>query len=259
MINVSLYMFLSFGLGKPLAQLEAERILYIEEAASRHENSTVLMYFPLFGVVYQLMGIESEPERPPNALISFNWAEYQKVTVAFILCDYEEAVKVGRQCSNDSPYEGFDIAMFDLFFGLANVAFFKQTGKRDLRLLADARRSVKRIDRICKHATDYCLGKLSLLQAELSSLSRRKHQNTVRKYMIAIALADSKKRLFEGAVAHERYGRYLAECGEAPSSLSHLGMACSLYREWNAYRKVDMLQDEIDKMVAAPRSAPYSN
>jgi hypothetical protein len=46
-------------------------------------------------------------------------------------------------------------------------------------------------------------------------------------------------------VAHERYGRYLAERGDMSTSLSQLRLACSSYHEWNAYRKVDMLQQEI--------------
>jgi hypothetical protein len=99
--------------------------------------------------------------------------------------------------------------------------------------------------------TDYCLAKLTLIEAEVSSLSPRRHAKTVRKYLIAIALADSSNNPFEKAVAHERYGRYLAERGDVSRSLSQLRLACSSYHEWNAYRKVELLREEIARISMA--------
>ena len=198
---------------------------------------------PLLLTMRSLIGEEMELQHQPNHN-KLNWAEAQKITLAVIFCDYEQAVQLGS-IFQEYPYEGYDLALLYAFVGIANVALFKATGMSRPRLRLAARRCLKKVDRVCPATTDYGIGKLMLLQAEVSSLSSRRHARTVRKYLIAIALADSSNNLFEKAVAHERYGRYLAERGDMSSSLSQLRLACSSYYEWNAYRKVDMLQQEI--------------
>ena len=141
--------------------------------------------------------------------------------------------------------------MFYMFVGIANVALFKATGMRNQGLRITARRYLKKIFRIIPTATDYGLCKLTLLQAEMSSLSPRRHVKTVRKYLVAIAFADSSNNFFEKAVALERYDRYLAELGDVSRSLSQLRLACSSYRDWNAYSKVELLQEEIDRIATS--------
>jgi hypothetical protein len=258
MINITTYLYFSFDSGKPLERLIQDERLYIKDVSYRHKDSTILMTIPLFETVNKLMGLETELDRPSNQN-SLNWGNSQTVILSFIFSDFQRAVKYGQPCFKEHPYDGFDLATVYGFIGMANIALYKQTGKRYLRMRAVARRCERKISDVCKFAPEYCLGKLSLLQAEISSLSRMRHQNTVVKYLIAIAVADSSKHLFEGALAHERYGRYLNEHGELSSSLSQLRIACSLYREWNAYVKADMLQDEIDKMAGIPNSLPHPN
>lgn len=248
MLAAALYLLHSFDKGKPLSALAQDRAVYIEQATSLQQESTVLQSSPLFYTIDRLMGVES--------VYSFDfkiegiyWVHYQIVTIAFIEGDYEKAVLAGRKCNN-SAYDSFDIALVYMFEGLANLAWFKETGKRGL--VSVARRRLKTLDRISKLAVDNCLCKFLVLQAELSSLSPSNHADTVRHFLCAIALADSTKSLLEGAVAHELYGRYMGSCGKKASaacSLLHLQTACSLYRQWNAYPKADALQNEIDQKV----------
>jgi hypothetical protein len=221
MINVSMYLFYSFESGKPLKQLEEESQRYITAAAYKYKNSTILkMISPMLSMVRVLIGDTSEWEHGPNQN-KLNWAEAHKITLAVVFCDYKEAVQLGR-VFQELPYEGYDLALLYLLVGIANVALFKATGMRKQRLRIAASRYLKKVDRVCPAATDDCLGKVTLLQAEVSSLSSHRHVKTVRKYRIAISLANSSNNPFERAVAHERYGRYLAERGDMSTSLSQL-------------------------------------
>ncbi|KAI2506879.1 hypothetical protein MHU86_7564 [Fragilaria crotonensis] len=247
LMNALLYLYFSFESGKPLKQLEEEHQRYIISVVNKHKNATILMINPLFSTVRVLIGEASELEHEAGHN-KLNWVEAQRIVLAVIFCDYKEAVLLGR-VFQEYPYEGYDMAVLYLFLGIANVALFKAKGMRNQRLRITARHCLKKIDRICPSTTDYCLGKLTLLQAEVSSLSSRRHVETVRKYLIAISLADSSNNHFERAVAHERYGRYLAERGDLSSSLTHLRHACSSYQEWNAYRKVEVLQEDISKIA----------
>lgn len=242
-----MYLFYLFESGKPLKQLEEESQRYITGAAFKYKNSTILkMISPMLSMVRVLLGDTSEWEYGPHHN-SLNWAEANQITLAVIFCDYKEAVRLGR-VFRELPYEGYDLALLYVLVGIANAALFKATGRRKVSLCIAARRCLKKIDRVCPVATDDCLGKLTLLQAEVSSLSSHRHVETVRKYRIAITLADSSNNLLEKAMAHERYGRYLAERGDVSSSLSQLRLACSSYHEWNAYGKVEALQEEITKI-----------
>lgn len=248
MINISMYLFYSFESGKPLKQLKEESQRFITRSEYKYKNSTILkMISPMLSMVRVLIGDTSEWENVPHHN-KLNWAEADQITLAVIFCDYKDAVRLGR-AFREFPYEGYDLALLYLLVGIANVALFKATGMRKQRLRIAARRCLKKIDRVCPVATDDCLGKLTLLQAEVSSLSSRRHVKTVRKYRIAITLANSSNNLLERSLAHERYGRYLGERGDVSSSLSQLRLACSSYHEWNAYRKVEALQEEINKVA----------
>ncbi|KAI2506875.1 phosphorelay sensor kinase [Fragilaria crotonensis] len=207
LMNALLYLYFSFESGKPLKQLEEEHQRYIISVVNKHKNATILMINPLFSTVRVLIGEASELEHEAGHN-KLNWVEAQRIVLAVIFCDYKEAVRLGR-VFQEYPYEGYDMAVLYLFLGIANVALFKAKGMRNQRLRITARHCLKKIDRICPSTTDYCLGKLTLLQAEVSSLSSRRHVETVRKYLIAISLADSSNNHFERAVAHERYGGIL--------------------------------------------------
>jgi hypothetical protein len=249
-MNASLYLLYSFDCGKPLSVVAQDRATYIEQVPNRHKDARSLPSSALFYTIDQLMGVESIYSLESNTK-GVQWAEYQRVVLAFMEGDCRKAASIAQQC-DEVPYEGYDLALYHMFCGLSNIAYFRESGKRGL--VAAARRYLKILDRTSKQAADNCLCRFLLLDAEVSSLSPRKHKDTVRKYLCAIGLADSTKSLFQGAVAHELYGRYLershSKATATVSSLTHLEKACSLFREWDANPKADMLQLEIDKETA---------
>ena len=248
-------MFYSFETGRPLQQIDQDYNQYITTVLiSHHQMSTmILINGLLISLVRVLLGKRTGIEFSPVSN-AHRWADAHKITLSAIFCQYQEVVKLGKTFLKAIPYEQFDLVSVYLYVGIANIALFKECGMRYRGMIMFARRCLKKIDRICTSATDYSLGRLTLLEAELSSISLRRHGNTVRKYLYAIGLADSSKNPFEGAFAHERYGRYLCEYGDVPKSLSHLHKACALYHEWNAYRKAEMVEEEIETIARSIRS-----
>lgn len=242
-----MYLLYSFESGKPLSVVAKDRAIYIENVPKRHKDATNLPSSAFFYTIDRLMGCESIYSLEINEQ-NRQWAEYKRVLIAFIEGDHVTASSIAQKC-DQLPFVGFDLATYQMFCGLSNIAYFRESGKRGL--VAAARRYLKILDRTSRQAADNCLSRFLLLDAEVSSLSPRKHKDTVRKYICAIGLADSTKSLFQGAVAHELYGRYLGKCHDKAtmtvSSLAHLEKACSLFREWDANPKADKLRREIDE------------
>ena len=249
MVNLSLFLFKSFESGKNLIQIEQDYNRYIPDVLVAHhqKNTMILMSSPFRSTVRILMGKAKEFE-PYRTHVRLNWAEVQKIFIAIILCRYEEAVKLGHAFLQNCvhPYEELNLASVYVFVGIANIALFKETGMRNQSLRSAAIRCLKKVDHISTLAPDFCLATLTLLQAEMSSMSPHRHRYTSSKYLASIALANSAKNLFYGALANERYSRYLWEYGDKSLSLAHRRSACSIYEEWDAFLKVQMLQEEIE-------------
>ena len=249
-MNISLFINISFERGKPLKLIQQDYSLYVTDASAAHQQKTTMikMNSQLISAVRVLMGQTTELELSPSPK-HLIWADIPKITISFIFCRYQQVIKLGRVLLRDYPNGGSALVSINWFVGLASISLSKERGIRHHGMRTLARRCLKNVDRMCTITPDTWLGKLKLLQAEVSSISSRRHTHTVRKYLCAIAIADSSKNPFEGAMAHERYGRYLRHCRDLPNSLSHLRMASSLYLEWNAYQKVAMLEDEIKKVI----------
>ena len=251
MINILLYVYFLYDSGFPLKQVEQEYQVYVNILSSKHSNSTILLQTRFMETVQNLMSSEcdvgiSASENPVQ--VGVKLSETIKIMIALIYGEYQRALELGRAYFRQSPFVLYDFATFYMFLGIANISLFKQKGRRDLSMLISARYYLKQIDRICKSTPNYCLGKLALLKAEISSISHRRNDRTVRQYLIAISLANSKHHLFEGAFANERYARYLLARGDLDSAKTYLLESCSLYREWNAFRKADLLQLELNEL-----------
>jgi hypothetical protein len=113
--------------------------------------------------------------------------------------------------------------------------------------------------RFCRSTMEYCLSKLTLLEAEVSSVLHHDHSKAVQKFVNTISLADSKNNIFEAAFARERYARYLLSVGDHTSALTFFQSSCRLYNEWNAYGKVALLEEEIHNLASNLRSEGFLN
>jgi len=261
-LDALLDMFYQFAIGTPLADLDRERSRFHEEMKRRHQTVSEQLDGSLAWTIRHLMGTETAssyshveevmqetregvPELPVD-----NWARKLQALICFLLCDYEGAVAQLAASGQPMAMESIDMTSYSLCDSLAKVAHFKESGRRNRRLVAQARRYGKVLNRIARTAKDFCLGKHALLQAELASLSPRKKEAATRNFLFAISYAEARNNRFDAAIAHETYGRYLEMCGDLSLSLEHLRRAYSFYHDWNVYRKSEALQAEIDRKSA---------
>jgi hypothetical protein len=182
-MNILFYVYFLFDSGYPLKHVEQQYIAYVETLSSKYSNSTILMETRLIESIQNLMSSEcdvgiSSLEKPIE--VGVKLAETMKIMVALIYGEYQRAVELGNSYFRQSPFILYDFATFYMFLGIANISVFKQKGRRDFSMLISARCYLKKIDRICKSTPIYCLGKLSLLKAEISSVYSRRNDRTVR-------------------------------------------------------------------------------
>jgi hypothetical protein len=254
-----MYIYILFDAGYPLSFIEQENQTYMKVLPPQHTNSTILKQTRLMEMIRKLLSSESEigifsTQTPIQ--VGVNLGETLKIMVAVMFSEYQQALNLGQAFFRMSPYKLYDFAAFYLYLGIANVSLFQITGRKHLRFLIAARHYRKKVYQICKSTPDYALGKLALMKAEISSTSSRRHDNTVLQYMVAISWAKFKNHLFEGAFANERYARYHLSRGDLDSAIKYLRESCSLYREWNAFRKADLLQVELEELESKQSPEP---
>jgi tetratricopeptide (TPR) repeat protein len=246
-----MYIYSLFDSGYPLKFIEQEFRTYTKILPSSHTSSTILNKTRLIETIQRLISSDSEigmfsSQSPIENGIDLS--ETLKIMLAIIFREYQQALELGRAYFRMTPYKIYDFAAFYLYLGIAKVTLFQRTAKRLSHYLIGARYYVKKITQICNSTPHYALGKLALLKAEISSTSPRRHEKTVRQYLVAISWAKFKNHLFEGALANEQYARYLLSRGDFDLAINHLRESCSLYREWNAFRKAELLQVELDEL-----------
>ena len=122
-----MFIFLSFELGKPLQQIDRDYNRFVTDViVAQHQKSTMIaMNSPFISTVRFLMAKTTEIESSAiqNRL---SWADAQRITISFIICDYEHVVELGRVFLKGYPYKGYDLASLFAFVGIANVALFKK-------------------------------------------------------------------------------------------------------------------------------------
>jgi len=255
-VNVSLYIFHCLNAPKSLLDVESERSRFLQEMASydqqftwRLNNHSSLMIQQLTGQSQekQDVGLDHESDH--------RWIKYQKLSVAFLLGDYQEAV-LCSELNKDLflAMESVDISAYFLFNGMAQICLFKQTRKKRRQRIGAAKSCLKDLSRLARIAPDYCLPKLRLLQACVSSVSPRKRHATRQDFLIAIALAQSSGSFCDEAVAREQFGRFLISTGKDSLILAgqnQLRLACTVYQRWGAHRKEDMLEKELN-LIGGP-------
>jgi predicted ATPase len=262
MINIFNYLYFLFDSGAPLEKVKEEYRMYAEELSHKHSNSTIFMQTSFVDTIDQLMvnqafSKQSTSRLPKGAVLNFDAS--MKILLSILNGDYQQAVDVGHLFFKQYPIEIFDYISFYMLVGVANVAVFKETGKIRAHLIIAARYYKKHLNRVCRSAIHFCLSKLKLLEAELSSVLHYDHSRTTQCFTIAISLADSKNHIFEAAFARERFARYLLSRGDHTSSMTYFQSSCRLYHKWNAYSKVALLEEEINDLASSLSSDVFQN
>jgi hypothetical protein len=237
----------------PLEKIKEKYQIHVEDLSNRHSKSTIFMMPNFFFVLDSLMSTQdtspfsNDHVTQNDAVLNFNAS--MVILLSAVLGNYQQAIDVGKTFCWKFPFEVFDFASYYMLIGIANIAVFKQRGKKNPRRIITACYYQRKIKRICKTAVVHSWNKLLLLEAELLSISHCHHANAVQKFTKAISLADSSHHCFEAAFAREQYARYLLSQGDTSSGSEMLHSSCDHYQAWNAYKKVTLLQEEIDSLT----------
>lgn len=181
---------------------------------------------------------------------------HQALVVCYVLGRYEQAVSHGTasRIIFEVPFQAATVATYMLFEGLATVALYREntmSNRKDRKLLQVARRHCRSLDRMSRTAPYFVLGKLYLLQAELSSLKRKQDSTTERLFLSAKAfLAQPNQSTLEAAVASERFGDYFVNRrGPTNSSQARMNFkqAQALYAKWGAHEKCKSLKQMLSR------------
>jgi hypothetical protein len=189
MVNSFVYLHLLFNSGVSLKQVKEEYQTYVEELPCIFSNATIILQTNLFMTIHNLMYGQTEAGASPlqNGIgggAIFHSA--QLILLAVVYGNYQQAVDVGQSLFRQYPLEPINFASYYLFIGVASIAPYQQTGYKKSRLLFTARHFHKQIVRLCTSTLDYCICKLTLLEAEILSISRRHHCKTLQKFTAAM-------------------------------------------------------------------------
>jgi len=247
-LNAAILNFMQFDLGKPLQELKAQIEKNSSEMRMLKQESSVKMQESFLHMVNVFLDLDEGAQVrqfQSNHGIPDNWIHCHKCATSYIFGDFEMALAEGNlaQRCGDPPYKGVDIAFGIVFHGLACLAVCQTAGNNQRKLIANAKRHMKLIERISHGAPEYCLGKLFLLRAELSVV-RGQFDKARSEYISAIALATKSALLMDLGVANERAGRFMQMLGD-PRGLPLLNEAVVVFEKWGAKSKARMLREKL--------------
>ena len=219
----------------------------------------------------------NEPERlveeavPPTidevGTFVFVWFHNQKAMLASIHHMHRKALQFAEAArwEKSGPYIPLGIRAGPLLcVALSAVAIIRDAadGKETERNITRGERRAcyrmargisKMLQHLSKSATELCLGKAHLVKAELLSLQRkrRRHNECLRLYKIAIGLSTAANHLLDQALANECTANFLLQSDEQHDrmeGIDFLDQAMDAYSQWGAVAKASRLQERLDRL-----------
>mmetsp|Transcript_25712 Transcript_25712/g.60503 ORF Transcript_25712/g.60503 Transcript_25712/m.60503 type:complete len:1109 (-) Transcript_25712:67-3393(-) len=192
------------------------------------------------------------------------WAYSHEMVSSYLFGDYENSVRAGELCEEllHAPVCTVDAPVNALFIGLSAMAQAAQskTKVRKFKLIARAKIMIRLVSKWSDHCPINFLGKLDLLEAELSVFQGKAASICAKKYTSAIALSREAGLVMQTALASERAGRYYLSIKDKENTTQMLKQAKLLYQEWGATLKVTHLDNEFGHLLqTAPPSERNSN
>ena len=189
----------------------------------------------------------------------FLWAQYCRMVLCYLLGNYEKAAFYADECRAlvDVPNGLGDCAVVLFFDGLVSIAMSRKcAGLKKTMLLCRARKRLKRIRLLAKHAPFNHLGKVYLLQAELAVSAGSFHE-AYPKYTSAVSLARDGGFYVLTALAMERQAKFLNSCMlQTELSLRCMEEAIAVYQSYGADLKVAQMLHDVERMK---KSSPPSH
>ena len=184
----------------------------------------------------------------------YRWSCYARMTVCYLLGDYEQAALHSRGCKTlaERPFGAGDVSVATFFYSLT-VLEKARNRRRQRGLFRQVQKGVGRLQFWATHAPKNFLGKMYLLQAELAR-AKGDRASAYPKYESAIAMAREGGFFVLTALAFERTGKFFLEDGKRDVARPYLEEALNVYGKWGGYAKRDHLKAEIEKSRALETS-----
>ena len=188
------------------------------------------------------------------------WFCHTRLVNHYLLGEYEKAEVYVRDCVPllRQPIGMGDVAVVAFFVGMWNVGMVQRciaksswchTARKVLSgryYRLQALHCLSELKRFASHAPVNFLGKMHLLDAEISSLTSPGEARF--KYISAISLAREARTYVVLALSLEKLGKFLWQCDDRKAAIEYLVDAENVYREYGADIKVDQLHREVAKL-----------
>jgi predicted ATPase len=176
---------------------------------------------------------------------------------AYIFGDYAKAKSFvdQRLCLHYEHVAIYGHALDTFYDGLIAVALARQ-GNHYKRNIQVARRMLRRLNLWAKDCPENFLNKQRLLHAELRSITwRAKINGTHKLYGQSFELASKYGFTHEAALACERAGDYMHQCGNNSLAATYWTKAHSLYNDWGGTKKADHCLNRLRKPTLSEPSS----
>ena len=266
MFNIHYYILHAFQSGKPLPAIETDLRVYIAQMKEFEKGRMEIPCRLLWQVVLNLIGRSEhacaltglamdEDEFLKNLshekYYLNHYQAYKSQLYAWFghhECGAEQAMARGAL---HTLLPGSPVAVTDSFYrAISLFAMARKTKKR--KYLRPAKKCLATIKDWSKQGNCNVYHFLPFLEAELAAYHGR--LNVAEKnYKLAIQMASRAGFAQDAALANERYGEFLLQdvCNREAAAV-HLRQAVSLYREWGAVRKIELLQTKYYDLFPLP-------
>lgn len=203
----------------------------------------------------ELQQVENQRDDYNNHL-ELTWQLFSRMIVAYYLEEYEIADRLSKEfntitAGNKSSAYVF-ISLGTYFSGLINLALYRKTGRKKFKCRAQT--YTKKLAKTVKDGSNNNAHKLHLLEAECWACFKSHGQTNIKKkYDEAIADSAAMGCINDQALACELAGEYFLRNKDIFRCRKYFAKAISLYKEWGAVKKVDLLLEKRKTLIQINR------
>ncbi|WP_164018976.1 AAA family ATPase [Pyxidicoccus trucidator] len=172
-----------------------------------------------------------------------------RILVAYVLGDFDEAVRVSRQAEQYAAYTqgSYRVVDFNFVSSLALAARRSDTLEAREEALARIAANQRQLGGWVEHCPENFRHKHQLVAAEVARLEGR-HLDAMALYDAAIDGAHVEGFLQDEAMANEAAGRFFHSLGRERFAALHLRTALEAFARWGAWAKVTLLEEEFPNL-----------
>lgn len=216
----------------------------------KHGHTTDLRFYFAWST-WNLFDQEHERKLSSDDMVSQGFLHLYRMLLSHLFNNYKTAEQESEMCLdfvNHAPSSQSTFSYIPLFYGLSLLAWSRETGRGNRRVIEVTRKQIRQLERQAKQTPRACGGKLFLLRAELSRFLGE-HDEVHFLCTCAIALSSSDAGiLLDQALANERACRHVLERDKTVEASTYCQEAKSTYLKWGAFAKADLLTEEVSQV-----------